>query len=131
MLIALFEGAQEFAPREIALGSGAGSSGGGVGKAGSSQPSSSGGLCSTLKTLLMSPSYRVRSATARLITSLCADDRVWHSEDPAEAHGNGAAAGGRAEGTGLFFREILLGAGATGKYLGSGFELGMALTSSA
>ncbi|CAM9160635.1 unnamed protein product, partial [Scytosiphon promiscuus] len=107
VLVALFNGAQEFAPQEMV---GCGRE---VGKENRSPSSSSGGLCSTFKTLLMSPSYRVRSATARLITSLSAGDPDRYSEDPVEAHGNGSAAGGGAKGTGLFCRETLLRAGVT------------------
>lgn len=118
MLIALFDGAQVIAPQETVGGGGGGSGSSGVGKGNSSQPPSNSGLCSTLKTLLMSPSYRVRSATARLITSLCADDRNRYPEGTMEAHGNDATAGGFAKGTGHFFRETLLEAGATGELCG-------------
>lgn len=117
--MALFDGAREFAPREMLAG-------GGGGGCGSSLPTSSGGLCNTLKTLLMSSSYRVRSATARLVTSLCSDGRF--SGEPAAADENVAACGGGDGGrgggagcggggrktSGLFFREVLIAAGATG-----------------
>lgn len=109
----MLDGARDFATREILAGGGCGSS----------LQTSSGGLCSTLKTLLMSSSYRVRSATARLITSLCSDSRF--SEEPSTADenaavcsgdgdgGGGGGRGGRKTG-GLFFREVLIAAGATG-----------------
>lgn len=85
---------------------------------GSSVQTSSDGLCSTLKTLLMSSSYRVRSATARLITSLCSDsplpeESATADENAAVCGGGGAGGGGR-KGSGLFFREVLIAAGATG-----------------
>lgn len=111
MLVALFDGAREFAPREMVA----------VGGCGSSFQVSSGGLCDTLKTLLMSSSYRVRSATARLVTSLCSDGRF--CEEPAAADksttacgagGGGAGGGGGKNRSGLFFREVLIAAGATG-----------------
>lgn len=70
--------------------------------ASSSQPSC-GGLCGTLKTLLMSSSYPVRSATARLISSLC-------SEGPSSAEVTG-----NANRAGCFFREALVAARTTGK----------------
>lgn len=102
MLVALFDGAREVTPREMAIGGGGGRS----------AQSSSGGLCSTLKTLLMSSSYLVRSATARLMASLCNDNRC--SEESATAHENAATGGGDREGASLFFRETLIAAGATG-----------------
>ncbi|CAM9618499.1 unnamed protein product [Ectocarpus fasciculatus] len=98
VLAALFEGAREAVPREVLSAGGGGES--------SKQPFSGGMLCSTLKTLLMSSSYRVRSATARLITSLCRD--VPFGEDSELAH-----VGSRRKGSSLFFREILLAAGST------------------
>lgn len=104
VLAELFEGAREAAPREVLSTGGGGES--------SKQPFSGGILCSMLKTLLMSSSYRVRSATARLITSLCRD--VPFGEDSELAHEN-AAVGSRRNGSSLFFREILLAAGSTGK----------------
>lgn len=107
VLVALFDGAREFAPREMVPGGGGGRS----------AQSSSGGLCSTLKTLLMSPSYRVRSATARLIASLCNDHRF--SEEPAAAHENAATGRGGRNGACLFFRETMVAAGATGKVCSS------------
>lgn len=72
-----------------------------MGGASSSQPSS-GGLCGTLKTLLMSSSFAVRSTTARLISSLCSD-----GSPPAKGTGNANRAG-------CFFREALLAARTTG-----------------
>lgn len=104
VLVALFDGAREFAPHKMMT------SGGGGGK---SAQSSSGGLCNTLKTLLMSSSYRVRSGTARLIASLCNDSRL--SEKPAAAQGHAATGGGGRKGACLFFRETLVAAGATGE----------------
>lgn len=106
VLVALFDGAREFAPREMAAGGGGG---------GRSAQSSSGGLCSTLKMLLMSSSYRVRSATARLIASLCNDSRL--SKKPAAAQEHAATGGGGRKGACLFFRETLVAAGATGELI--------------
>lgn len=103
MLAALFEGAREAVPREVLSAGGGGES--------SKQSFSGGVLCNTLKTLLMSSSYRVRSATARLITSLCHDLPF---EDSELAHEN-AAVGSRRNGSSLYFREILLAVGSTGK----------------
>ncbi|CAM9827019.1 unnamed protein product [Ectocarpus sp. 6 AP-2014] len=102
VLAELFEGAREATPREVLPTGGGGES--------SMQPFSGGMLCSTLKTLLMSSSYRVRSATARLITSLCRD--VPFGEDSEQGHEN-VAMGSRRNGSSLFFREILLAAGST------------------
>ena len=120
--MALFDGAREFASRETLAAAGGGGGGG------SGLPTSSGGLSNTLKTLLMSPSYRVRSATARLVTSLCSDGRF--SGEPAAAAdesvgmcgasnggrggGDGDGGGGGRKADGLFFREVLIAAGATG-----------------
>lgn len=73
-----------------------------MGGASSSQPSS-GGMCGTLKTLLMSSSYPVRSATARLISSLCSD-----GSSSVDGAGNTSRAG-------CFFREALIAARTTGK----------------
>eukprot|EP00903_Cladosiphon_okamuranus_P005498 g5479.t1 len=106
VLVALVDGAREFSPREMVAGGGGGGSG-------RSLPTSSDGLCNTLKTLLMASSYWVRSATARLVTSLCSDSRF--SEHRSEADENAAvslASGGRKTG-GLFFREVLIAAGET------------------
>ncbi|CAN0375875.1 unnamed protein product, partial [Ectocarpus sp. 12 AP-2014] len=102
VLAELFEGVREAAPREVLST--------GIGGESTKQPFSGGILCSTLKTLLMSSSYRVRSATARLITSLCRD--VPFGEDSELAH-EIAAVGSRRNGISLFFREILLAAGST------------------
>lgn len=72
------------------------------------QQSSSDGLCNTLKALLMSSSYRVRSATARLIASLCNDAPFPETLVVHERDVSGTKRAGR------FFREALLSAGATG-----------------
>lgn len=111
VLVALLNGTREFAPRETVAGGGCGNS----------LQTSSGGLCSTLKTLLMSSSYRVRSATARLITSLCgggpfSGEPYSAGESAAVCADGGGGSGGDDGGKtgGLFFREALIASGATG-----------------
>lgn len=71
--------------------------------------SSPGGLCSALKALLMSSSYRVRSAAARLVRSLCV---ARTSASPANHEGD---VGGDNDKVERFFRETLLAAGTTGE----------------
>lgn len=75
---------------------------------GNSVQLSSGGLPSTIKTLLMSSSYRVRSATAQLIATLCSDKLP--TEPEAQENVIYGVRGG-----GCFFRETLLAAGTAGK----------------
>lgn len=87
----------ELAPHEIVAGGS------------STHHSSSGNLCSTLKALLMSSSYRVRSATARLLVSFCSDN------PPSGGHDADEAIMSDATEIGLFFRETLIAAGATGE----------------
>lgn len=96
----------------------------------------SGGLCGSLKSLLMSSSYRVRAATSQLITTLCSSGGDQHLACNANgAHkyvncsagrtGGAGGAGGAADGDitqrslllGSFFRERLIAAGVTGLYL--------------
>lgn len=104
VLVALFDGnndgEKEIAPR----GSMVGGVGVGVGARGAS-------LCDTLKALLMASTYRVRSATARLIASFCNDDSSRMHEDPSH---KSAVSTNR---FGCFIREKLIAAGTTGKQL--------------
>lgn len=84
--------------------------------------SSPGSLCSTLKALLMSSSYRVRSAAARLVVSLCGVGTS-SSAEPADHESEVESDNDKVE---RFFRETLLAAGTTGKprplYVFSVFE---------
>lgn len=93
------DGENELAPRGSMVGGGVSSARGAS-------------LCGTLKTLLMASTYRVRSATARLIASFCGDDssRMMH-EDPSH---ESAASMNR---FGRFIREKIIAAGTTGKHV--------------
>lgn len=68
-------------------------------------------LCSTLKTLLMSSSYGVRVATARLITTLCLDVPLGGDT----THDGVDASAGSGTPSSAFFRSKLIGAGIAGE----------------
>lgn len=72
----------------------------------------SGGLCGSFKALLMSSSHRVRTATARLVTTLCGDKPLADTATCEDA--TGAARTTRLFGP--FVRERLIAAGVTGAW---------------
>lgn len=109
------DGEKEFAPRGSMVGGDGGGCGGGGGDGGGGSGSGGGArgasLCGTLKALLMASTYRVRSATARLIASFCSDASSRVQEDLSH---KSAASTNR---FGRFIREKLIAAGTTGKHL--------------
>lgn len=85
------------------------------------------GMCGVLKMLLMSSSYRVRTATARLITTLCGggDQQIACDDICGGAYERAGAASGSAErllSFASFFREKLIAVGVTGWWFLQGSE---------